>query len=141
VEATVLMSGLSFESGGLSIAHSMTRGLSAVAALTHALHGRQVAYALLVQLELEGQPQTVSGLKDFYRRVGLPCTLQDLAEPQTLGYRPTAEEIGVIARLSLAAPHASHFPYRVTEAQMAAVIVGLEGARDEDAAAALGAVV
>ena len=52
----LLMSGLGFESGGLSIAHAMTRGLSRVAGPREAVHGWQVAYGLLVQLVLE-QPR------------------------------------------------------------------------------------
>ena len=53
VEAALLMSGLGFESGGLSIAHAMTRGLSRVAGPREAVHGWQVAYGLLLQLVLE----------------------------------------------------------------------------------------
>jgi glycerol dehydrogenase len=48
------MSGLGFESGGLSIAHAMTRGLSKVPGSREAMHGQQVAYGLLLQLMLEG---------------------------------------------------------------------------------------
>lgn len=53
VEATILLSGLGFESGGLSIAHSLTRGFSAIPSLNGALHGEQVAFGLLTQLCLE----------------------------------------------------------------------------------------
>src|SRR5690606_33407810 len=50
VEAMILMSGLGFESGGLSIAHALTRGLPHVPGVATALHGLQVAVGLLVQL-------------------------------------------------------------------------------------------
>jgi glycerol dehydrogenase-like iron-containing ADH family enzyme len=53
IEAILLMSGLGFESGGLSIAHAMTRGLPKVAGPRETTHGWQVAYGLLVQLVLE----------------------------------------------------------------------------------------
>src|SRR5690606_37271703 len=44
VEATVLMSGLAFESGGLSIAHALTRGFTAEPAFAKALHGELVGF-------------------------------------------------------------------------------------------------
>ena len=55
VEAMILMSGLGFESGGLSIAHALTRGLSKISGVEKALHGMQVALGLLVQLDLEAR--------------------------------------------------------------------------------------
>lgn len=79
VESTVLLSGLAFENGGLSIAHSLTRGFSAAPELSRALHGEQVAYGLLVQLILEGRDITfMRDLHDFYKRVGLPTRLAGL---------------------------------------------------------------
>lgn len=82
VEATILLSGLAFENGGLSIAHSMTRGLSTVPELARALHGEQVAFGLLVQLILEERPAAyVADLVDFYGRMGLPCSLAQLGYP------------------------------------------------------------
>lgn len=122
VEATVLMSGLSFESGGLSIAHSMTRGLSAVPGYAHALHGFQVAYGLLVQLALEGRDVAFMGdILAFYDRIGLPTSLTALA-----GAAPTAEEARTIARLTLSAPHARHFPRLLEEDEVVAAIESLE---------------
>jgi len=55
VEASVLLSGLCFENGGLSIAHSMTRGLSALPGTADELHGLQVAYGTMVQWHLENR--------------------------------------------------------------------------------------
>ena len=53
VEAAILMSGLGFENGGLSVAHSLTRGLVKARGAKEAVHGDQVAYGLLVQLAFE----------------------------------------------------------------------------------------
>jgi glycerol dehydrogenase len=79
VEATILLSGLAFENAGLSIAHSIIRGLSAVPQMSGALHGEEVAYGLLVQLVLEGRdPAYLANLMDFYGRTGLPRKLHDL---------------------------------------------------------------
>ncbi|QCI62910.1 glycerol dehydrogenase [Phreatobacter stygius] len=79
VEATILMSGLGFESGGLSLAHSLTRGFSAIPELAAALHGEQVAYGLLAQLVVERRPADfLSDFRGFYQRLGLPLKLADL---------------------------------------------------------------
>lgn len=78
VEATILLSGLAFESGGLSIAHSLTRGFSVVPEIARALHGEQVALGLLVQLLAEGREDAfVVDLLGFYQRLGLPRALED----------------------------------------------------------------
>ncbi|MEX3010481.1 glycerol dehydrogenase [Hoeflea sp. TYP-13] len=79
VEACVLLSGLSFESGGLSIAHSLTRGFSSIEGISRTLHGEQVAFGLLVQLALEENGRSVLGeLLDFYGEVGLPTSIEGL---------------------------------------------------------------
>lgn len=75
VEATVLLSGLAFESGGLSIAHSLTRGFSAVPQVARALHGEQVALGLLAQLVAEEREAAfLQDLRNFYAAVGLPTS-------------------------------------------------------------------
>jgi glycerol dehydrogenase len=113
VEATILMSGLAFESGGLSIAHSMTRGLTAVPRYAAALHGLQVAYANLVQLRLEGRPPPeIDALAAFYARIGLPRSLAELAAP------PSVDDIATIAALTMTAPHVGHVRQPVDRAQI-----------------------
>jgi glycerol dehydrogenase len=105
VEATILMSGLGFESGGLSIAHAMARGLSGLRAVNRALHGLQVAFGLLVQLELERRDDAArSEVEALYRRIGLPLCLADLGLPDA-----TQDELRHAAELSLAAPHIRNF--------------------------------
>ena len=76
VEANTLRSGLGFESGGLAIAHSVHNGLT-TAGPTHAyLHGEKVAFGLIVQLVVEGQPSDdIDTVIRFCRSVGLPTTL------------------------------------------------------------------
>jgi glycerol dehydrogenase len=121
VEATVLMSGLAFESGGLSIAHSMTRGLTAVRPWADALHGFQVAYANLVQIRLEGRAEAeIRDLAAFYRQVGLPCSLTELAAP------PTGEVMDIIASRTMTAPHIRHFPRVVTSPDLLAAMAWVE---------------
>lgn len=105
VEATVMHSGLGFESGGLSISHAMTRGLSAVRGARDALHGQQVAYALLVQLTLEQRPsEFIEDMRRFFRAVELPRSLSDLGMPGA-----SAGEIEAIAAGTMTAPHTRNF--------------------------------
>ena len=79
VEANTLLSGLGFESSGLAAAHAVHNGLTAAPA-THAyFHGEKVAYGLLVQLVLEGQPRSVvEEVLHFATDVGLPVTLAEI---------------------------------------------------------------
>jgi glycerol dehydrogenase len=79
VEANTLLSGLGFESSGLAAAHAVHNGLTAAPA-THAyFHGEKVAYGLLVQLVLEGQPRSVvEQVLHFATEVGLPVTLAEV---------------------------------------------------------------
>jgi glycerol dehydrogenase len=79
VEANTLLSGLGFESSGLAAAHAVHNGLTAAPA-THAyFHGEKVAYGLLVQLVLEGQPRPVlEEVLRFAAEVGLPVTLAEI---------------------------------------------------------------
>lgn len=98
VEATVLLSGVGFEGGGLSLAHGLTRGFSAIPALANALHGEQVAFGALVQLVAEGRPQAeIDELLDLLCVVGLPVTLAGLGLPPTQATAAVAQ----IANLTL----------------------------------------
>lgn len=118
VEACVLLSGLSFENGGLCIAHAMTRGLSAVKPVANALHGLQVAYGVTVQLVLEGRSEEfLADHAAFYREVGLPLTLADLGQSDI-----TQDSFETIAGLTLAAPHMANFPSPVTAPQFVAAM-------------------
>src|SRR5262249_38618418 len=76
VEANTLLSGLGFESSGLAAAHALHNGLTAAPATHDYFHGEKVAYGLLVQLVLEGQPRSVvEQVLHFATQVGLPITL------------------------------------------------------------------
>ncbi|HZP86057.1 MAG TPA: glycerol dehydrogenase [Burkholderiales bacterium] len=122
VEATVLHSGLGFESGGLSISHAMTRGLSAVRGARDALHGHQVAYALLVQLTLENRSASfLEDIRQFLREVDLPVTLADLGLQ-----RPGAQEIAAIADATMTAPHVRNFERSVSKHELVEAIEAVE---------------
>ncbi len=119
VEATILSSGLGFESGGLSISHALTRGFSAVAGLSGALHGEQVAFGLLAQLCLEGRDEAfLADMKAFYRAVGLPASFADLG----LSGDVDAAIRTIAARTLTDAPYVRNFQSEVTEANLAAAL-------------------
>jgi len=87
VESTVLLSGLSFESGGLSLAHALIRGLTSIPELSTKLHGELVAYGTIVQAILEKREQCfLLELILFLRSIGLPTTLDDLGFKDVLSH-------------------------------------------------------
>ena len=105
VEAMILLSGLGFESGGLSIAHALTRGLPRIAGLATSAHGLQVALGLLVQLDLEARDDgLLAELTRWYAQVGLPVSLRELGATA-----PTDAELETAAALTLNARHAANF--------------------------------
>lgn len=115
VEAMILMSGLGFESGGLSIAHALTRGLPRLPGVGQALHGLQVAVGLLVQLDLEHRSDTMlDDLLAWYAQVGLPTRLSELGAPTVIDDALLHEAAG----LTLAARHAANFDRRLTEQEL-----------------------
>ena len=119
-EATVLLSGLGFESGGLSIAHAVLRGFSTVPALARSLHGEQVAFGLLVQWVLEGRtPAALAELLGLYGRLGLPRHLG------MLGYEGEAAAIAGPVALHTwnTAPYVRHLDAPVDAGRIEAAIV------------------
>jgi glycerol dehydrogenase len=121
IEAVLLMSGLGFESGGLSIAHAMTRGLSRAPGANAAPHGLQVAYALLVQLVLEDRGDAfMDDILGFYAALDLPRSFA------ALGGTPDDATFAIVAEPSLAAPHARNFERVLTVAEMVAAMRKLE---------------
>ncbi|VVE89852.1 iron-containing alcohol dehydrogenase [Pandoraea bronchicola] len=109
VEACLLMSGLGFENGGLSVAHAMTRGLMRSRHGHGALHGEHVAYGVMVQLVLEGRDDaTLADMASFLAAVGLPSSLRTMS-----GKTAMPQDFDDIAAASLLAPHWGNFARRV----------------------------
>lgn len=118
IEATLLMSGLGFENGGLSLAHSLTRGLVKVRGTRTAPHGDQIAWALLVQLCAEARADRfIRDQIGFQRDLGLPVRLADLGLSDA-----TAQEIDDIARWTMTAPHLRNLAVPLDEPGIAAAI-------------------
>lgn len=107
VEASILMSGLSFESGGLSIGHALAHGLTVVPQAAEFLHGEHVAYASLVQMAHEKKSmREIIDLKNFMISVGLPVSLADLKVGRT--------ELSQVVRASLATHFARNSVFPAT---------------------------
>lgn len=106
VEAVILMSGLGFENGGLSLAHSLTRGFTREATVAHTPHGEQVAFGLLVQLRLApGEEAMLRRLIPFCASLGLPTRLAGIGLA-----RDNLAALDRVATATLASPHITHLP-------------------------------
>jgi len=122
VEATTLLSTLSFENGGLSVAHAIARGLPLVPRAAGSLHGEHVAYGLLVQLVLEQRPGAeLLELRQLYRDLGLPLSLGALGLA-----RPSAAELEVLINGALGSPSLKRFPRPLGREDLAQAIAAVE---------------
>lgn len=80
VEATVLLSGIGFESGGLGAAHAINNGFTMLEQTKPYMHGEKVALGLLASLFLSERPEELRHqLFSFCHDVGLPIRLKQLA--------------------------------------------------------------
>ena len=79
-EANTLLSGLGFEKGGLAAAHAIHNGFTAIHGDIHKMtHGEKVAFAVGVQLMMEGAPrEEADRYFEFMQSVGLPTTLEEI---------------------------------------------------------------
>lgn len=122
VEATVLLSTLSFENGGLSLAHALARGFSYLERAHGTLHGEHVAYGLLVQLVMERRDEGfIHELCNFYREIGLPTRLMDVGL-----HHPSPAEIRELAQRSMVSPSAARFAPPVDAEQLEVAIRHVE---------------
>lgn len=79
VEASVLMSGVGFESCGVAAAHAIHNGLTEIPETKKYLHGEKVAYGLLASLFLSAKPDDLrQELFAFCADVGLPVQLAQI---------------------------------------------------------------
>lgn len=108
VEAAVLLSGLAFESGGLSIAHSMVRGFSVVPQLASLLHGEMVALGTLTQIAAgQGDAAELQRLAMFFDQIGLPTRFAPFGIDDEAVFQQMAE-------VALGAPYAGNYHRKLT---------------------------
>jgi glycerol dehydrogenase len=120
VEAMILMAGLGFESGGLSVPHALTRGLPLIPGVAARPHGLQVAYGLVVHHRLlrEAMPAV---LLELYRHAGLPLCLSDLATAKI-----DRSHLINVAQASIAVPHMLNFPRTLTVDDLVDAMLAIE---------------
>lgn len=79
VETNTLNSGLGFESGGFSAAHSFHNGLTMLREADGALHGEKVNFGVLAMLVLQRRPdRELDEYIEFSNSIGVPVTLSEL---------------------------------------------------------------
>ncbi|MEM0027640.1 MAG: glycerol dehydrogenase [Ignisphaera sp.] len=85
VEATTLLSQIAFEDGGLSAAHSIYNGFTALETdpkykhRQFPYHGELVFFGTLVEMILDGYPKNeIVKIMEFGHRIGLPINLEEL---------------------------------------------------------------
>lgn len=121
IEASVLLSAMGFENGGLSIAHSVTRGLMTLRGAANRLHGEHVAYGTLVQLAAEQREEELADLVGFLREAGLPTSLAALDVAS-----PTADDIAHVATATMTSPHMHTLARPLKAPDLAAAIAHVE---------------
>ena len=119
IEANALMSGLGFESGGLSGAHAIHNGFTVLEECHHMYHGEKVAFGTLTQLVLENVP--LDELEDIILwciEVGLPVTLAELGAGNI-----TDDQLMEVAKTACAETDTLHnMPFEVTPETVFAAI-------------------
>jgi glycerol dehydrogenase len=80
IEATTLLSGVGWESGGLACAHAIANFLPVFHETHGFMHGEKVAFGLISQICLEEDLSSdeMYRIVDFMIQVGLPVTFEDL---------------------------------------------------------------
>ena len=111
VEANILLSGVGFESGGVSASHSIHNGLTVLPQSHDAYHGEKVAFGVMTQLMLENAPmEEITTVMDFCISVGLPITLRELGLDSI-----TDDELRKVADAATVPGETIHFmPFEVT---------------------------
>lgn len=128
VEATTLLSGIGWESGGLACAHAIANYLPVIHETHEFLHGEKVAFGLISQLCLEEDYSTeeIYRIVDFMIDVKLPVCFKDLKMQDVSIDR--LREFGKIAAASDSFIHNHNFKVTadsVTDAMIAASALGL----------------
>lgn len=104
IEANTLLSGLGFESNGVTAAHSTYYGFTVLPEHEESYHGEFVAFGTLVLLVLENRSkEELEEVMEFSVSVGLPVTFEDLRLPEL-----TPEMLDRVAEKALAPVETIH---------------------------------
>lgn len=123
VETNTFHSGVGFESGGFSGAHSVHNGLTLLPESHIAMHGEIVNFGVLVQLVLEGRKDVdLDDFIEFSLPLGLPVTLDAIGIKQM-----TPEKLQLVSEAATAANESIHWmPFKVTAEMVAGAILGAD---------------
>ncbi len=118
VEANTLMSGLGFESCGVSAAHAIGQGLTTFPHIDkNYLHGEMVSFGLIAHLLLEDKPEEAKKAATFFAKVGLPVHLSQLSLDN-----PSMEDRKKHARATLAIKIMKNEPFDVNEKMVVDIV-------------------
>lgn len=120
IETNILLSGLGFESGGLSAAHAIHNGLTMLEGTHKYFHGEKVAFGTIAQLILENAAaEELHEVLDFCLQVGLPVCLSDIGVDTI-----TKEKVMQVAEKACIPEESIHsMPFPVTAEAVAAAII------------------
>ena len=113
IQATIYLSGVGFESGGVAAAHAINDGFSACQEASHLYHGEIVGFGTLSMLMLQNSDmETINQVLDFMCEVGLPVTFNQL------GIVPSDELLLKVADTACTKSVMSNMPFEVTPADV-----------------------
>lgn len=123
VETNTFHSGVGFESGGFSGAHSVHNGITRLAESHVAMHGEIVNFGVLTQLVLEGRPDAdLDEFIEFSLPLGLPVTLAEI------GLKDLGEEkLRLVSEAAVDPAESIHWmPFKVDASMVAGAIMGAD---------------
>ena len=132
VQATIYLSGVGFESGGVAGAHAINDGFSACPEAAHLYHGEIVGFGTLAMLMLQNESaEVITEVTSFMKAVGLPMTFEQL------NIIPEEALLLRVAKVACNQSVMKNMPFPVTEhdvvrALLKADIVGRKALTDED---------
>ena len=95
IEANTLLSGIGFESGGLSIAHALHNAMVSLwGNEIKGSHGQIIALTTLQQLQIEGRKEEFSRYQALFEKLELPITYEPLS------VLPSANELQKVTNLA-----------------------------------------
>ena len=110
IVSTGLVSMLVEEKYNGALAHSLFYGLGLLPHIEkNHLHGEVVAYGTLVQLAMDDQKDEIKKLYDFYKRIKLPTSLEDI------GVENNRDDLEEVLEETVSGPDMDHLPYKVTK--------------------------
>lgn len=113
VQATIYLSGIGFESGGVAAAHAINDGFSPCPEVAHLYHGEIVGFGTLCMLMLQDSDvEIVNDVLDFMCKVGLPVSFE------MLGFEPNDELLLKVADTACTKSVMGNMPFEVTSADV-----------------------